>query len=158
MKPYLLHSRSTVKGLYLTQIYDAGFPKSFFVVTIHLSVSRGADRVRFLSSTCYRGYTCIFTPVSRQTTQPDKDKSTCRYRGKDDLSPLCSSKTEFHPRNFRMKVTLSRITCTKWPTSSLLSVPSELSSIWVCPCTSLLSCFKSKGKMQDSGETFGDFP
>lgn len=67
-------------------------------------------------------------------------------------------KTESHPRSFRMKTTLSRITCTKRPTSSLLSVPWKSSSISVFPCTPLLSCFKSKGKMQYSGDIFGNFP
>jgi len=43
--------------------------------------------------------------------------------GKDDLSSLSSLKTESHSRSFRMKTALSRITCTKWPTSSPLSVP-----------------------------------
>lgn len=159
MKSYLLNSWATAKNLDLTQIYDEGFPTIFFCSNDaqfwHLSVSIGADRVGFLLSIyCKRHLHWVLYPVRHNnlTNLP------VGIRGKDGLSSLSGLKTESHPRSFRMRTALSRVTCTKCPTSSLLSVPSKLSSVSVSSSSPLLSGSKSKEKTQLSGDIFGDFP
>lgn len=125
----------------------------------HLCTGIRVDRdLSFFCSLVTEGipsFSPLYSVKYSNPTETNLLKGTWR---KDDLSSLSTWQTESQLRSFRTKAILSWIAPTKWPTSPLLSVPWKLSSVWVSPWTWLLSCFKSRGKIQCSGDIFGDFP
>lgn len=90
----------------------------------HLCTGIRADRdLSFFCPLVTEGMPSFSPPYSVRYSNLTETNLLKGIWGKDDLSSLSTLKTESQLRSFRTKALLSRIARTKWPTSSLLSVP-----------------------------------